>query len=178
MTSYKTLPADLIKLLTRFPETFAATSSRFQRHILAERGVDEDEWPFARVCELCNTLEELSCAEDPLARLAELQCGSCDDPESRAAVEEFLSVMLNAEFALFDLYRQYPLTMNPALSHWISTCLGFAELETQRQNEQWDIGQRVAQIRVAFIKGILSGNAAVVWNSIFYPCGVGTRANG
>ena len=168
MVSYQTLPLDLIKPLTRFPDTFSATSSLFQQHLLEERGPDEDGWPFSRVCELCNTLDELSRAEDPLARLVQLQDSNCDEAESRVAVEEFLSVMLNAEFALFDLYSQYPLNMNPGLSHWVATCLEFAEQEAQRQNDQWDIGQRVAQIRVAFIKGILSGNALVVRTSVSF----------
>ncbi|KAI5793028.1 hypothetical protein EDC01DRAFT_79980 [Geopyxis carbonaria] len=152
MTSTDPLPVELINALLSFTSTFHTTASRFQSYFR------EDGLSFYRVCEIHNTLDILAASQSPITELWKLRGQDKDGPDSKQDAEDLLSVMLNAEFLLYYMYREHPLNLNPALSHWISICRGFDkfERETQKSEPKWGLRERVMKIRSIFVKGILS----------------------
>lgn len=79
------------------------------------------------------------------------------------AAQELLGFMLNAEFVLFEAYREHGLRVNPSLAHWIEVCQGFETLG-QNNNPRGELGvrEKVLRIRVAFVKGILGDHGSKV----------------
>lgn len=165
MASFTPLPADLIKVLTRFKDSFETTAARFRQSLVND---NEADLYFIRVCEIHNTLDLLSESETPLALLAQLQGTFRDAPSNpREAAEGYLSFTLNAEFVLYDLYYEHSIGLNPSLSHWVSACRNSTWKPIQNgDRDPWGIGQRVTQIQVALMRGILSGNAPKVGLSL------------
>lgn len=95
------------------------------------------------------------------------------DPQNDAMrqAQELLGFMLNAEFVLFELYREYAIRMNPSLSHWVTVSRDFDhwyKANTGPDGQpvgEWGVKEKVFKIRVAFVKGILAEQGPKVYQS-------------
>lgn len=179
------LSPDLVELLSVWTVTFQTTAVAF----LAQPSVVSE--PFSRVCELHTTLLLLEQSKQPTAVLEALResedngnnengndededDGDGDDdqklklknvdPQNDAMrqAQELLGFMLNAEFVLFELYREYAIRMNPSLSHWVTVSRDFDHWHKANTGPdgqpvgEWGVKEKVFKIRVAFVKGILA----------------------
>lgn len=174
------LSPDLVDLLSAWTVTFQTTATAF----LAQPSVISE--PFSRVCELHNTLLLLEQSKLPTAVLEvlrESEDGDDDntatqkrkqknvDPQNDAMrqAQELLGFMLNAEFVLFELYREYAIRMNPSLSHWVTVSRDFDrwyKANTGPDGQpvgEWGVKEKVFKIRVAFVKGILAEQGPKVY---------------
>lgn len=169
------LSPDLVELLSVFTVTFQSTAANF----LSQSSVKEE--PFSRVCELHNTLLLLETSKLPTTVLELLRDpdgnGKNKEPEKDYALkqaQELLGFMLNAEFVLFELYREYGIRMNPSLSHWVTISKDFdrwLKANTGKDGEprgEWGVKEKVLKIRVAFVKGILCEQGPKVYLAPIY----------
>jgi len=169
MTSTDVLAADLISILLPFTEPFQATATRFRNSLAGE------EETFPRVCELHNTLDLLAASKSPVADLWGLRGGggggggagkrTPGGADANKDAEDLLSFMLHAEFVLFDLYKEYNLSLNPSLAHWVGICREFDKYarDHAESNAEWGLRERVLKIRAAFVKGILGDQGVKVF---------------
>lgn len=180
--SRDSLSPDLVDLLSAWSVTFQTTATAFlaQPSVVAE--------PFSRVCELHNTLLLLEQSKLPTAVLEVLRESEDDDDhdddhdddddttttqqrkqknvdpqnDTMRQAQELLGFMLNAEFVLFELYREYAIRMNPSLNHWVTVSRDFDrwyKANTSPDGQpmgDWGVKEKVFKIRVAFVKGILA----------------------
>lgn len=159
MTSNNLLSIELLGVLLPFTDPFQDTSARFRSRIAG----DADTFP--RVCELHNTLDLLAESKKPMRHLWDLHATGArggaspvpSSPDSTKDAEDLLGFMLNSEFLLYELYREYEVSLNPSLSHWISICRDFDKYtrEHAEGNSEWGLRDRVLKIRATFVKGIL-----------------------
>lgn len=169
--SRDSLSPDLVDLLSAWTVTFQTTAAAF----LAQPSVVSE--PFSRVCELHTTLLLLEQSKQPTAVLEVLRESEDDedaaaqkrklsnaDPQTDAMrqAQELLGFMLNAEFVLFELYREYAIRLNPSLSHWVTVSRDFDQWYKANTGPdgqpvgEWGVKEKVFKIRVAFVKGILA----------------------
>ncbi|KAL0636554.1 hypothetical protein Q9L58_004509 [Maublancomyces gigas] len=169
--SRDSLSPSLVDLLSAWTVTFQTTAAAF----LAQPSVISE--PFSRVCELHNTLLLLEQSKQPTTVLEVLRESEDDDDDDTATLkrksvdpqndavrqaQELLGFMLNAEFVLFELYREYAIRMNPSLSHWVTVSRDFDrwyKANTGPDGQpvgEWGVKEKVFKIRVAFVKGILA----------------------
>lgn len=151
------LAPDLVDLLSVWTVTFQITAAAF----LAQPSVVSE--PFSRVCELHTTLLLLENAKLPIAVLEVLRGDKkVETTDALRQAQELLGFMLNAEFVLFELYREYGIRLNPSLSHWVSVSRDFDrwhKANTAKDGQlvgEWGVKEKVFKIRVAFVKGILA----------------------
>jgi hypothetical protein len=163
MTSTDVLAADLISILLSFTEPFQATATRFRSSLAGE------EETFPRVCELHNTLDLLAASKSPVTDLWGLRGGpggrTPGGADANKDAEDLLSFMLHAEFVLFDLYKEYNISLNPSLAHWVGICREFDKYarDHAESNAEWGLRERVLKIRAAFVKGILGDQGVKVF---------------
>lgn len=160
MTSTNLLSFELLSVLLPFTDPFQVTSARFRSRIAAEADT------FPRVCELHNTLELLAESKKPMSHLWDHRGGAApggrngaspspSSPDMAKDAEDLLSFMLNSEFLLYELYREYDVSLNPSLAHWVGICREFDKYtrEHAEGNSEWGLRERVLKIRAAFVKG-------------------------
>lgn len=179
--SRDSLSPNLVDLLSAWTVTFQTTAAAF----LAQPSVISE--PFSRVCELHNTLLLLEQSKQPTTVLEVLRESEDDDGDDTATLkrksvdpqndavrqaQELLGFMLNAEFVLFELYREYAIRMNPSLSHWVTVSRDFDrwyKANTGPDGQpvgEWGVKEKVFKIRVAFVKGILAEQGPKVYPTI------------
>lgn len=160
-----TLSPEFLDTLLSFTDSFQTSAARFRTRI---SGDDE----FLRVCEVVKTLEVLSRSKYPATTLQELkgETGERVQGEGRTGgkpgqhvnrdAEELLSLMLNAEFVLYDIYGIYEISLHPPLAHWVSFCRNFESYSKKivESNAEWSLRERVLKMRSALVKGILGKN--------------------
>ncbi|TGZ81967.1 hypothetical protein EX30DRAFT_395339 [Ascodesmis nigricans] len=143
------LTPDLLDLLIRFNAPFGQTADDFHHCILGE-----DE--FTRIRELFFTVEVLAGCEDPMECLKQLRGGQRKHGLGAMDAQDLLAFMLNSEFILYAVHRDFDIAMNPNLANWVRMCQSTAETQGNGDASS-TLLQRIQRIRVALVKGILGG---------------------
>ncbi|KAL7272709.1 hypothetical protein RUND412_004473 [Rhizina undulata] len=105
------------------------------------------------------------------------QSKSAETEQYRQA-KDTLGFLLNAEFLLFQIYREYELRLNPNLHHWVRVCgtlkkyldakrkkstvmqfgvIGSGKRGGDGEEAEWVLRETVLKIRAGFVKGLLGG---------------------
>ncbi|KAH0541591.1 hypothetical protein FGG08_003939 [Glutinoglossum americanum] len=154
------LPPELAVLLTKYRDSFDESTVTF-----ASKLNPDDH--FTTACQLLNTLVDLETRGDQTENMFynALQQG---ESLSRTELHECLAAFVfNAEYMLFQFYRQYEIRMNPFLSHWVEVIRDWektfgrdfhegkqkAKTTTAIRNVDLDI----FSTRVQLVRGILAG---------------------
>lgn len=148
------LTPDLLDLLIRFNAPFGQTADDFHHCILGE-----DE--FTRIRELFFTVEVLAGCEDPMECLKQLRGGQRKHGLGAMDAQDLLAFMLNSEFILYAVHRDFDIAMNPNLANWVRMCQSTAETQGNGDASS-TLLQRIQRIRVALVKGILGGQGEAV----------------
>ena len=159
MASSNLLPADLLDTLLCFTAPFAETAAQFRDRISTD-----GDGTFPRICELLNTLELLAESKQPISHLRELRGGTTNDENGPEAL---LSFMLNGEFVLYEHYREFEVTLNPSLAHWVGVCRAFDKYDQEHGDDgEWGIREILLKMRASFVKGILGNQGKTVCSSL------------
>ncbi|KAI9868019.1 MAG: hypothetical protein M1813_006764 [Trichoglossum hirsutum] len=154
------LPPELAILLTKYRDSFNESTVTFASKI------NPDDH-FTTACQLLNTLVDLETRGD---QTEDMFCNALQRGESltRTELHECLAAFVfNAEYMLFQFYRQYEIRMNPFLSHWVEVIRDWektfgrdphdskqqATSTTAIRNVDLDI----FSTRVQLVRGILAG---------------------
>ncbi|KAI9764219.1 MAG: hypothetical protein M1840_008609 [Geoglossum simile] len=151
------LPSELAVLLTKYGDTLNGSTGAF----ISQLNPDDH---FTVACQLLNTLVDLETRGDETEDMfrAALQRGQ---PLATSELHECLiAFVFNAEYTLFQLYRQYEIRMNPFLSHWVEVIRDW-ERTPGRDGKQRarpattirGVDLDIFSARVQLVRGILAG---------------------
>jgi hypothetical protein len=178
------LPPELAVLLTKYRDTLNESTAAF----ISQLNPDDH---FTVACQLLNTLVDLETRGEETEDMfrAALQRGHSlskqlqldketvvADSRARTATPELheclVAFVFNAEYMLFQFYRQYEIQMNPFLSHWVEVVRDWErtsdrDLHDGKQRARPATATRtvdsdIFSTRVQLVRGILAGEGVKV----------------
>jgi hypothetical protein len=178
MSSKEILSQDSIRVLLNFAQRFHETAAQFCCKIIDEEQI------FPLVCKLHATLEFLGRSEEPTMDLQKLGGrggpDECRNTPRAQEVQDLVGFTLNAEFMLYELYKQYQISLNPSLAHWVGLCRDSEKYvnKTAEGTFNWGLRERLLDVRATFVRGILDQQGWKVrvslaqWLAVHWNCGL------
>ncbi|KAI9767051.1 MAG: hypothetical protein M1839_004641 [Geoglossum umbratile] len=154
------LPPELAVLLTKYRDTLSESTVAFASQL------DPDDH-FTAACQLLNTLVDLETRGDETEDMFRTALQQGQLLTTSELHECLIAFVFNAEYMLFQFYRQYEIRMNPFLSHWVEAIRDWERASARDPHDGKQKARAATTIRsvdldifsarVQLVRGILAG---------------------